>query len=140
MGPSHLATRGRPLHVTIVADNPETLDGLEAFLRRAGVTTVGTKHIEKLSETPPPASSVVVFFPDDFPKSSVLSALKALRSKCPTTLAVLVTKEPKRFEGLPSNEGGVAPLVVPKPVWGWTILDAIRARLDLERCQEQGSR
>ena len=44
----------------------------------------------------------------------------------------LVTKEPKRFESLPTGDGAVVPLVVPKPIWGWTILDAIRARLDLD--------
>jgi len=124
--------RGRPLHVTIVSDNPETTDGLEFYLRRAGVTTTGTRHIEKASEMTPPASSAVVLFPDDFRSEAVTSALASLRTQRPSALPVLVTKEPKQFELLPSSDGGLLPLVVPKPVWGWTILDAIRARLDSE--------
>jgi len=120
----------RPLHVTIVADNPQTLAGLEMYLRRAGVKTSGTADVEKLSEVTPPSVSVVVVFPDDFHVRSVFGALATLRRHRPNALPVLVTKEPKRFESLPPNEGGVAPLLVPRPAWSWTILDAIRAHLD----------
>jgi hypothetical protein len=130
MDASHARGSGRPpIVVAIVADNPKTLDGLEAYLRRAGLTTSGTTRIEKMPAMTPPAS-VVVLFPDDFAPEDVSSALAILRSRRPKTLAVLVTKEPRRFESLPSGESDVVPLVVPKPVWGWTILDAIRARLD----------
>ena len=96
MDPSLPGRRGRPLHVTIVSDHPETLDGLR----------------------------------DDFEAESLMSALATLRSQRFETLPVIVTKEPKRFESLPSAERGVLLLDVPKPVWGWTILDALRARLD----------
>jgi malonyl CoA-acyl carrier protein transacylase len=130
MKPSQSVKRRRSLHVTIVSGNAETLDGLEAYLRRAGVTTNGTKHIEKMSEMTPSASSAVLLFPDDFHSELMLSALAALRLERPKILPVLVTREPQRFESLPTARGGVLPLVVPKPVWGWTILDAIRARLD----------
>jgi len=123
--------RARCLHITIVSSNPETVDGLEAYLRRAGVRTRGTRQIEKATEITPTTASVVVLFPDDFGSDLVTSALGTLRSHRPKTLTVLVTKEPKRFESLPVTEG-IAPLVVPKPVWGWTILDAIRSRLDSE--------
>ncbi len=131
MEPLH-PRRGRSLHVTIVSDNPETLDGLESYLRRAGVTTNSTRHIEKCSEMTPPSASVIVLFPDDFRLDAVMSALAGLRDQRPAALPVLVTKEPKRFESVPSSAGGLSPLVVPKPVWGWTILDAIRARFDSE--------
>ena len=132
--------RGRPLHVTIVADNPETLDGLETYLRRAGLTTRGTSEMEKVSEMTPSASSVVVLFPDDFHLEAVMSALATLRSQRPRTLPVLVTNASKRFERLPFRKGAVAPLVVPKPVWGWTILDAIRAGLERDVDEKERSR
>src|SRR5580658_1730433 len=130
MAPSYPGRRR--LHVTIVSDNPETRDGMEAYLQRAGVTTNGTKDVDRLSEMTPPASSAVLLFPDDFRSESVLSALATLRFRRPKTLPVLVTKEPKRFESLLTSKSGLAPLLVSKPVWGWTILDAIRARLDSE--------
>lgn len=123
--------RERPLHVTIVSANPETLDGLEAYLRRAGLKTKGTRQIEATSAITPSTASVVVLFPDDFGVAIVTATLGTLRIQRPKTLTVLVTKEPRRFEALPVVKG-VAPLVVPKPVWGWTILDAIRAHLGAE--------
>jgi hypothetical protein len=44
---------------------------------------------------------------------------------------VMVTGEPKRFaEALVHGEGHSQALVVAKPAWGWTILDAIRGRLE----------
>ena len=134
MEPSNPDGAARPLHVTIVSDNPETLDGLEAYLRRAGVATNGTKHVERLPEMMPAATSVVLLFPDDFQHASVLSALATLRAERPKILPVLVTKEPKRFQLLTQPKtrqaGAVVPLIVPKPVWGWAVLDAIRTRLE----------
>lgn len=116
-------------HVTIVANNPETLDGLATYLAEAGVTVRGTRRIDLCLEMVLPASSAVVLFPDDFPSSAMAEALGALRRHRPTTLVVLVTGDPRRFER-PGRDGRPASLVLPKPAWGWTLLDAIRARLD----------
>jgi hypothetical protein len=132
MASSRLRGRGTHFHVTIVSANPDTLDGLEAYLQRAGALTNGTRRIECIADVTPPASTAVLLFPDDFDAAVVAAALATLRAKRPTTLPVLVTKEPRRFARLPSAERGVAPLLVPKPVWGWMILDAIRARLDAD--------
>jgi hypothetical protein len=127
------ARDGRALHVTVVADNPQTLAGVEKYLQRAGVTTNGTKHVDRLSEMTPPVASVVLLFPDDFHSGSVMAALSTLRTQRPMALPVLVTREPKRFASLPG--GGLQPLVVPKPAWSWTILDAIRGRLNSDATQ-----
>ena len=119
----------RPSHVTIVANNPETLDGLATYLGEAGVIVCGTRRIELCLEIVPPASSAVVFFPDDFPSSALIAALAAMRRNRPTALVVLVTSAPRRFENL-ARDGHPASLVLAKPAWGWTLLDAIRGRLD----------
>jgi DNA-binding NtrC family response regulator len=124
------------LHVTIVSDNAETLDGLETYLQRAGLTTNGTRHLEQACEMTPAASAVVLLFPDDFRSTAVVAALGKLASERPTVLRVLVTREPKLYEALPLPLGAIAPLVVPKPIFGWTILDAIRARLESEAGEE----
>jgi hypothetical protein len=43
----------------------------------------------------------------------------------------MVTREPRRFsEAFDADDRSPAPVVVPKPVWGWIILDAIRGHLD----------
>lgn len=130
MARSHGVRDGATLHVTVVADNPETLAGVEKYLQRAGVATNGTKDLERLSDLMPRAASVVLLFPDDFQSGSVIAALAKLRSQRPKALPVLVTSEPRRFEALRLGGRGLAPLVVAKPAWSWTILDAIRSRLD----------
>jgi hypothetical protein len=118
----------KPLHVAIVSKNPETLDGLEAYLRRAGVTTSGTPDIGRSAQIGVGVSAVVVF-PDDFEWKEVTSALAVLARKNPRALPVVVTNAPQRFEAMSVPEGSALPLLVPRPAWGWTILDAIRAHL-----------
>ena len=118
--------------MTIVSANPETLDGFEAYLRRAGFSTNGTRSVDAAPEVTPAACSAIIVFPDDFSEDAVLGALDVLRERRPSTLPVLVTREPKRFERVAWPARGPVPVVVPKPVWGWSILDAIRAHLEPE--------
>jgi DNA-binding NtrC family response regulator len=134
-----MRARHRPTAVTIVADNPETLDELQQYLRRAGITTNGTRQIERSADMTPPSTTAVVMFPDDFHSGDVMAALAALRSRRPKALTVVVTREPARFDTLPSSDGSQSVLVVPKPAWGWTILDAIRGRLD-DQAPKSGER
>lgn len=130
--PSRRARRGSELHVGVISQNPETLDGLQAYLRDAGVVTTGTLQIEQSSKLCR-VNSALVFFPDDFEWDAVVSALRECRRLKPQTLPVLVTQYPQRFEALVWPGEGALPLVVAKPAWGFTILDAIRARLDALR-------
>lgn len=123
------SSSARRLRVAIVSKNPETLDGLEAYLRGAGVTTVGTSRIERSAELAHEAASVVVF-PDDFEWGAVLPALRACVRSNPKALPVIVTNAPQRFTALAWPDPGAIPFVVAKPAWGWTILDAIRAHSD----------
>jgi hypothetical protein len=119
------------LLVTVVSKNPSTLQGLDAYLRSAGVSTTTTGAIERLVEMTPPSAAAVILFPDEYSSQSAIDALTALRKARPDLLAVIVTHEPHRFQTPTGNEAAAAsPLVMPKPVWAWTILDAVRARLD----------
>lgn len=128
--PMPFSRSGQPasLHVAVVSKNPETLDGLEAYLQRAGVTTSGTLQIEQSAQLGAAASAIVVF-PDDFDWDAVVPALTECLRANPRALPVLVTKAPQRFEAIAWPKDGAVPLLVPKPAWGWTILDAIRAHL-----------
>jgi hypothetical protein len=61
----------------------------------------------------------------------VLKEVACLRRDLPDVLVVLVTREPRRFtEAFVGDDRVPVPIVVPKPVWGWIILDAIRGHLD----------
>jgi DNA-binding NtrC family response regulator len=110
--------------VAVVSDNAETLDGLERYLCDAGIAARGTRCLDQAWEMVAPSRSVVVVFPDDFPTIRVFAALAALKRHRPDAMPVIVTKDYRRFA---SAEGAV---VIPKPVWGFTILDAVRARLE----------
>jgi hypothetical protein len=116
-------------HVAIFSANPETLDGLEAYLRSAGVHAKGRRRLEECSQLTSASTLAIVLFPDDFPWQKVLDAVAALAASCESTLRVLVTGEPTRYERLVEGRNV---MVVPRPVWGWTILDAIRSHSESE--------
>ena len=118
--------RAKQLRVAIVSKNPETLDGLEAYLQRAGVTTSTTRQIERSAQIGSGVSAIVVF-PDDFEWDGVVQALISWLSSNPRALPVVVTNAPQRFEDLDWPKNTTIPFVVPRPAWGWKILDAIRA-------------
>lgn len=116
-----------PLHVTIVSNNPETLDGLQAYFQRAGVGAHGTRRIASPALVQP-SSSAVVLFPDDFGFDEVVDAITQLRRLRPEVLSIVVTRHPRRFESLDLDDRS-ALVVIAKPAWGWTILDTIRGHL-----------
>jgi hypothetical protein len=123
--------RQRPtVHVTIVAARAETLDGLQAYLSLAGLGARGTRQLGDFDRE---TCAAVVLFPDEFSPDDVLRELSRLRRDQPTVLPLLVTREPQRYlEVARAEEVGLAPIVIPKPAWGWTILDAIRLAVDAQ--------
>lgn len=121
--------RQQPIQVTIVAASAETLRGLQTYLSLAGVGARGTRQ---LGDVDPEPCSAIVLFPDEFSLDEVLEELSRLRRDRPGILPLLVTREPERYgEVARAEEKGRAPVVIPKPAWGWTILDAIRSGTQL---------
>jgi hypothetical protein len=118
------------VHVTIVAASAETLDGLQTYLSLAGLGARGTRRLGDFGRAP---CTAVVLFPDEFSVRDVLRELARLRRDHPRVLPLLVTREPQRFvDGAASKGSGPAPIVIPKPAWGWTILDAIRSAIEAQ--------
>ena len=119
-----------PLRVTIVSANAETADGLRSYLCGAGVEATSTAelsmpHAERTLDA-------AVYFPDEYGAEDVLEVIRKLRRAHARLLVVIVTRQPHTFvRALDDDEGGRAPIVIPKPAWGWTILDAIREQLAL---------
>ncbi len=126
----HTRKRATPQQVAIVSANAETLDGLQSYLQSAGVAARGTRRLEDCSEMTAPVTVAIVLFPDDFSMESILTTVHGIGARGPSILRLLVTGRPKAFETL--VEEGRNVVVVPRPVWGWTILDAIRAHVDDE--------
>lgn len=115
-------------YVTVVADNPQTIEVLHSYFTRAGITSNMTRKLHAVSLIPS-AASAVVLFPDDFGAADVKARLLALRRARPKLLIVLVTGAPQELSAALAPDGrSVPPLVLPKPAFGWAILDAIRGR------------
>lgn len=117
-----------PTYVTIVSKNPETTEGLESYLRRAGVRSHCECVLRDMHAIAPERATATVIFLDDFAEEDVLGFIRRLRDTRPRLLALLVTGEPQRFRPAVEPDGtSLPPIVLPKPSFGWEILDAIRA-------------
>jgi hypothetical protein len=115
--------------VTIAADNPETVDGLHAYMRRAGVSAKSTRRLDDLIRLSEGASAVVLF-PDDFPTGAALATARTVLERVPEAVLLLVTSTPLRYTELePTFRSNRRIVIVPRPAWGWTILDGIKSRL-----------
>jgi hypothetical protein len=117
---------GATSSVVLVSRTKGTLDGLSSYLAQAGFVTRVARRIEGTAETARGASAIVLF-PDDFDRKAVLTALTECRRRLPTALQILVTSSPEGFRSLEAPVAGPTPVLVAKPAWGWTILDAILA-------------
>jgi len=74
----------------------------------------------------------VVWFPDEFPPREVDEALTRMVKRRLPPAMVIVTGDPRKYRAQRSatEPGREAPrsttTVLPKPIFGWTILDALR--------------
>lgn len=114
------------IRVTIISANAETRDGLQSYLAQAEVDASTTHELA----VPAPPPDAAVYFPDEYEVEIALGALASSRTSHPALVVVIVTRQPQVFLRALAEDGG--PLVViPKPAWGWVILDAIRDQLAL---------
>lgn len=127
--------KGHPaklLQVTVIAASRETNDGLHAYFQDAGVASRTTRSLGDAAALSP-ATSAVVIFPDEFAAEEVVRRIAELR-RTPSRLLVVVTSSPQRFRpALDPDRHSPLPIVLPKPAFGWTILDAIREHAGSER-------
>ncbi len=128
-----LSTNAEPrlssLTALIVCDNDETLLGLRDYLSRA---SIGARATRSLPDAWNQSASVdaLVLFPDDFDTGQVTDGLARVLATASCTLVIVVTGDSQSFEALVQSTGNGAAVVMPKPVWGWTIVDLLRARLE----------
>jgi hypothetical protein len=98
---------------------------LEAYLERAGVPSCSANTLEPAALAA--GRVTVVLFPDDFPPR-LARPIRTLRSRRPDVLLLVVTSAPQSLREVLRPDGvSVPPAVLPKPAFGWAILDAIRA-------------
>jgi DNA-binding response OmpR family regulator len=117
--------------VTIVSRHTETRETLQAYLRESGldVHALDSADVERVASR----ACAVVLFPDDFSDRRALAFVESMRRLQPGVLLIIVTRQPHRLTGLVADgDRSVRPLVLPRPSFGWSILDAIRAHVTTE--------
>jgi hypothetical protein len=109
----------------LVCDDDDTLIRLRDYLVRAGVPTRATRQLAEAWQ--PASGEAIVLLPDDFDTGEVTDGLSRLLSCPPAPFVILVTAGPRLFEPLIQSLGSLDSVVImPKPVWGWTILELLR--------------
>jgi hypothetical protein len=113
------------LHVTIVGENAKTVEGLRRYLTSAGVDSEAMRQLPGPA-TPAQLGDALVIFPDDFDTSAVLSIVENVQRFRPQLQLLLVTSTPQRYQHRQVSDKAPPPIVLSKPAFGWSILDAIR--------------
>jgi hypothetical protein len=109
----------------IVGGDAELLGQLRDYLSRAGVHARATRQLDDAWRRG--SAEAVVLFPDDFEAGEVTDGLSRLLTRSPCPRVILVTAGPRLFEPLiDCLDAREFLVIVPKPVWGWVILDLLR--------------
>lgn len=114
--------------VGVVASRRATRDDLAHYLSETGfrADALTALHHEDVRRD----TRAVVLFPDDFEAAAVGEFLDALRTMRPRVLVVAVTRAPGRLErALAPRPGTTTPIVLPRPPFGWSIVDVLRGHL-----------
>lgn len=115
-----------PPRVVIVSANAETVDGLQGYLVGVGINAQSAGSLAATANLPA-RTTAVVLFPDGFNAEDALGHARALHRERPRLLLLLVTRDARGFsEALASDQREPPVLILPKPAFGWTIVDAIR--------------
>ena len=118
----------KSLFVTVVAARRETIEALHTYLQGAGVASHATQALTDPALLSP-GTTAVVLFPDEFDRAEVVHRVLSLRTARAPLLLVVVTGTPQRFRpALDPDAHGLLPIVLPKPAFGWSILDALRGQ------------
>ncbi len=113
--------------IVLVSNNRETLDGVRAYLQRAGANLSGTARLDDASAAATGADAVVLFA-DDYPRQAALDTATTLRQLLPRTLLVVVTDDVHAFTPASFARDGCSVVVLRRPAWGWMLVEAVRTR------------
>jgi hypothetical protein len=115
--------------VLVVSSKAETLQGMNEYFRQTGIVSASRRAINPLAGLPHPLRALVLF-PDDFSAHCALTYLSLVRTRRPDLTIVVVTKDPTEYVAATATDGHpLDAIVLPRPAFGWTILDAIRKTL-----------
>jgi hypothetical protein len=112
----------RDSKLTLVSADAETLRSVEGYLTHFGARLSSTSRLSDIAvEAEAFGADAVVVFADDFAPEEVRAAVRALSVR----VTVIVTTERIEYEALNDERGDV--VLLPRPIWGWTLLEAVRS-------------
>jgi hypothetical protein len=110
----------------VISRNAETLDGLHEYFSRTGVSSSSRSELNPLADVPERVR-VLVVFPDDFPAHEVATYLSVVRTRRRDLGLVIISKDPPTYTAMTAMNGHpLHATVLPRPAFGWRIVDAIR--------------
>ena len=116
-----------PAQVIIVSRNVHTSADLRSYFSQRGIASTATDRFDTLTHKA--RCSAVVVFPDEFPLDSVTACIVELAESCTSAWIVVVTRNTGGFQDVASAVSArnrERLLVLPRPAWGWDLLDRIR--------------
>jgi hypothetical protein len=115
-----------PIKTFMVCDDDDTLIRLREYLRRAGVATGASRRLQD-AWSPMLSADALVLIADDFDAGAVADGLLQLLSRSKRPRVIVVTAAYQLFAALlQAADAHETALVLPAPVSGWALTDALR--------------
>lgn len=109
--------------LALIANDRETVDGVQQYLLRAGARVSSTSWLGEAHAACADADAVILFA-DHYSREEALEVVLQLGVR----LVIVVTAEVAYFSESRTAERAAPRLIVlPRPVWGWMLLDAVRS-------------
>jgi len=70
----------------------------------------------------------MVLLADDFDPGDVVAGLLGMLARPPTPFVIIVTSARRQLEPIALFEQADSVVIIPRPAWGWTIVDLLRGR------------
>lgn len=123
---SRKAKRSPALSIALVTADVAMMAELSRYLQTAGVFVRPVPVVGRTLQVPRLDDAIVVF-PDEFAASDMVALVTVLSEDQRNPLLVLVTSNLARYARLGVTEPQKRVVILPRPAWGWSIVDAVRA-------------
>ena len=111
----------------VVCDDDGTLLRLREYLTKAGFSFRGARKLADAWRQARSCASMVLMA-DDFDTGEVVAGMLGMLARPPKPFVVIVTSARRQLEPIALLEQPGSVVIIPRPAWGWTIVDLLRGR------------